>query len=83
MEGANGNIAVSTSGSPFLIDVSYSGNGVATPAGSAVLAVLNNQSVASTPMSLTRDLGTGLSLTMIAAWEGESPGQTVAIPLSR
>jgi len=51
VKNAYGNLAANALGGPLLIDVAFSGIGVAAPVGSAGLTVLSNQSVAATPFT--------------------------------
>jgi len=82
LEDQYGNATVNSTVNPLLIDIQATSGGNVVPGGTGALSVLPGQSTSSSTFTLTRDTGTGASVTMTAMLENTTPAQTVAITLS-
>ena len=82
LEDQYGNATVNSSTAPLLVDFQTSGSGDVTPGGTAALSIPSGQSVSSSTFSLTRDTGTGESVTLTATLENTTPAQTLTVTLS-
>ena len=82
LEDQYGNATVNSSATALLVDFQTTGSGSAVPGGTAALSIPVGQSVSSSTFTLTRDLGTGESVTLTATLENTTPAQTLTITLS-
>jgi len=82
LEDQYGNATVNSTVNPLLIDIQATSGGNVVPGGTGALSVFARSVDVVVHIYLTRDTGTGASVTMTAMLENTTPAQTVAITLS-
>jgi hypothetical protein len=82
LEDQYGNSTVNATPNPLSIDIQTTGAGNVLPGGTGALSISSGQSTSSSTFVLSRNAGTGQSVTMTATLENTTPAQTVTVTLS-
>jgi hypothetical protein len=82
LEDQYGNSTVNATANPLSIDIQSTGAGNVLPGGTGALSISSGQSTSSSTFVLSRNAGTGQSVTMTATLENTTPAQTVTVTLS-